>query len=524
VQKLIGLMKVSIRCQGGRYASIPQHRPTFLTFSVYALTDKEIKGEHYHLDDIPDIIEVEEEFPVGDTRRLSTQSYPQFRVILDFSNLVAGTTAFKNYVRNNLVPIVAEYFEAALKVKQPITSKWRLSSSTKSICGFKTPSALSTGVITDFYLIVSSTTSDSNWVASAGSCALASGTKRPLIGQLKFNSKFTKPAVNDPLEHEKNMYLTMHEVIHALGFAGSSFKNFVDKNGKTLSGHIKSVTLQGTKRTVLDVEPLTTKLRNHFGCSTLPGAFMEDDGGSGTAGSHFERRHFTYEAMTSGVMQGLRLSEFSLALLEGSGWYVPDYKYADPFFFGQGEGCGFLYDSCASSSFDYSDFCKVNGRSCTSSGAGGGICARDSRSDDCFYYIPMLDYSCDNPDAEDNARFPEFEVYGRGAGSRCFTGTLSKRTATSSSTSFCLKYKCSGSGLSTKLQVMLGSATVTCVKGGKIKVSGYNGEIECPDPVQFCQTIGKEHCPRNCMGKGSCVNNKCVCRSGYKGIDCAMKA
>jgi len=496
---------------------------TFLAFSVTALTEKEIKGENYFLDDIPDVIEVEEELPISDSRRLSTQSYPQLRITVDFSNLDEGSTAFKNYIKNNLVPIVAEYFEAALKVKQPITSKWKLGSSTTRICGFPTPSALLNGVTTDFYLLVSSTTADANWVASAGSCALASGTKRPLIAQLKYNSKFTTPAVDNPLEHEKNMYLTMHELIHALGFAGSSFKNFVDANGKTLTGHIKTVTLNGSDRTVLDVEPLTTKLRNHFGCSTLPGAFMENDGGSGTEGSHFERRHFTYEAMTSGVMQGLRLSEFSLAALEGSGWYVPDYDYADPFFFGQGEGCGFLYDSCSSSTFDYPDFCKVNGRSCTSSGVGGGICAKDSRSDDCFYYIPMLDYACENPDAVDNARFPTLEAFGREANSRCFTGTLSKTSSTSSSTSFCFKHTCSGSGLSTKLQVYLGSVAVTCVKGGKIKVSGYSGVIDCPDPIQFCQTVGKAYCPRNCMGKGSCVNNKCVCNSGYKGIDCAMK-
>jgi len=273
------------------------------------------------------------------------------------------------------------------------------------------------------------------------------------------------------------------------------------------------------------VEPLTSKLRAYFGCSTLQGAFLEDDGGSGTAGSHFERRHFLYEAMTSGVIQGLRLSEFSLAVMEGSGWYMPNYTYADPFFAGQGEGCGYLYTSCSSNDiYNYNEYCPTSGsRACGNVGVSGGVCSTDSRSDGCQYYIPVLDYHCQNEDAVSNARFPTLEVYGRSAGSACFNGNLTTKT-TGSQTSFCFKYNCVGSGATTTLQVYLGTGYFTCKAEGALKISNYNGQFNCPDPLTFCSTVGKKACPRNCMGRGKCVSNQCVCNTGYTGIDCAMNA
>jgi len=474
--------------------------------------------------DEPVLLDVNEAPLTNEGRRLATQTYPGLRITADYSNVIQGTAEFKNYVQKELLPPVISYFNAALAVKQPLTTALKLATTTKTICGYTVPQNLYTGITTDFHLLVSSTSDDSsNWVASAGSCVLASGSKRPMIAQMLFNLYYTKPANGDALIHEKNMYLTLHEMIHALGFTGSSFKNFIDASGKTLTGHIKTVLLDGTSRTVLDVEPLTSKLRAHFGCSSLAGAFMEDDGGSGTAGSHFERRHFLYEVMTSGVIQGLRISEFSLALLEGSGWYMPNYTYADPYYVGMGQGCGFLNTSCSSNAiFNYEEFCEASGtRVCGHVGVAGGVCSSDSRSDGCQYSIPVIEFHCEDPNAVDNARFPTREVYDRNAGSRCFNGNLTTLKKSTQST-FCFKYTCVGSGLTTQLQVNVGTTVATCKKEGPISVSGLNGQLNCPDPVAFCTTIGKKVCPRQCMGRGQCVNNQCVCNQGFTGIDCAM--
>ena len=46
---------------------------------------------------------------------------------------------------------------------------------------------------------------------------------------------------------------------------------------------------------MLTLAPLTTRLKAYFGCNDLDGAYIEQQGGSGSAGSHFERRVFMNE-------------------------------------------------------------------------------------------------------------------------------------------------------------------------------------------------------------------------------------
>jgi len=245
---------------------------------------------------------------------------------------------------------------------------------------------------------------------------------------------------------------------------------------------------------------------------------MENTGQSGTVGSHFERRQFAYEAMTSGLIIQMQLSEFTLALLESTGWYVPDYSYADAYYWGQGEGCSFLTGKCSGTSFE--EFCSSSSRQCAMTGRGGGSCATDALSDSCKWVHPVQNYDCDNVDADSYARLPSLQSFGRTAESKCFTGTLNTKSA-GSQTSFCFKYSCSGSGSSAKLTLTVGGKSVVCSKKGNVSVSGYAGVINCPDPVEYCATLGIKTCPRGCMGRGTCESGVCVCNKGYSGKDCA---
>jgi len=47
--------------------------------------------------------------------------------------------------------------------------------------------------------------------------------------------------------------------------------------------------------TYLNLPSLTSRLRTHFNCATLEGAYIENEGSSLSAGSHFERRVFFNE-------------------------------------------------------------------------------------------------------------------------------------------------------------------------------------------------------------------------------------
>jgi len=211
-------------------------------------------------------------------------------------------------------------------------------------------------------------------------------------------------------------------------------------------------------------------------------------------------------------------------LLEGSGWYVPDYSYAEPFFWGQGQGCNFLTQACSAIGSNFADFCTTTGaHSCTIPGRTGGYCDPDLRSDGCQFVHPSTSFDCESVSSEGSARLPDLQTFGRGLGSKCFTGTLTTST-TASATTFCFKPICSGSGVNTKLNIHVGTQIIACPAAGPQKVAGYNGVVNCPDPLTFCSTVGQQACPRNCMGQGICVSGVCQCNLGFSGSDCALNA
>ena len=88
----------------------------------------------------------------------------------------------------------------------------------------------------------------------------------------------------------------------------------------------------GTQTRTIDlmVTPrVVEEVRLHFNCSDLEGAELEDQGGDGTALTHWEKRIFQNEAMTGTVhTENPVYSRLTFALLEDSGWYLPNYDLA----------------------------------------------------------------------------------------------------------------------------------------------------------------------------------------------------
>ncbi len=62
--------------------------------------------------------------------------------------------------------------------------------------------------------------------------------------------------------------------------------------------------------------------RDILECGFLEGASLEDEGGYGTAVSHWDRRYFMGELMigTSSASTRVAISNLTLALAEDSGW------------------------------------------------------------------------------------------------------------------------------------------------------------------------------------------------------------
>lgn len=241
--------------------------------------------------------------------------------------------------------------------------------------------------------------------------------------------------------------------------------------------------------------------------------------------------------MTASSITEPVISEFTLALFEGSGWYKPNYNMTEPFNWGRGAGCQFLDGPCIDSQGIpyYYEFCDVTfpigcsftarRRGYCSSGAEGDIFANN-----CPYYDGVVETDCEDPTNQVHAIFSA-EKYGKS--SRCFTGTIIESDFQPAYGAFCFPtsvilllflvnfLKCDKSENGFVLKLTVGKNIVTCSRAGPIYIDGYNGELDCPSPNDFCVRANPTYCEKGCSGRGSCVNNKCKCPAGWGGVDCA---
>lgn len=211
-------------------------------------------------------------------------------------------------------------------------------------------------------------------VAYAAHCQQEAALDRPIAGHANLcpESISTKPQ-----ELETLLSTVKHEILHALGFSVSLYAFFRDEDGnprtqrkpdtgkpyldeklqlhKWSSSTIRKIVREkwsvrgGAVRREIDmmVTPrVVEEVRNHFDCPELEGAELEDQGGEGTALTHWEKRILENEAMTGTHTQNPVFSRITLALMEDSGWYKVNYSMATPLSWGKGLGCDFVMKSC----------------------------------------------------------------------------------------------------------------------------------------------------------------------------------
>lgn len=137
---------------------------------------------------------------------------------------------------------------------------------------------------------------------------------------------------------------TIHEITHVLGFSSGLYSSFLDETGTKRTEVTRAGTYRGIAGTMIVTPKLRETVSNHYNCplSSVVGMELENEGGSGSKGSHFERTLIRNEAMTASEVPNAALSKFTLSLMEDSGWYCPNYENAAPIFFGAGLGCDFL--------------------------------------------------------------------------------------------------------------------------------------------------------------------------------------
>ena len=335
----------------------------------------------------------------------------------------------------------------------------------------------------------------SSTIAAAGACLISEEDFQPFGGVLYIN-----PNINFNLRnvdyYMKNILL--HEITHVLVFSPYIFENL--HLNRTINGMSYIIS-----------KNVVTQAQKHFDCNSLIGVPLENQGGTGSAGAHWESRYMLGDYMVSTDYPDSAISDITLALFEDSGFYKVNYYSGGLFKFGKGAGCRFFNDKCVlNDEAQFKDFCDVSSKPlCSSSRAIKSSCFMGRYSSIPYKYAYFSDkniggYSSANycPVAyethPDNDYFPkhcqfgsESSNYGEklGPNSFCFMSSIVDGSSNDSDDKpVCYEIECDRSNK--KIIVKIGSSSVECPNGGGSvnAPSGMKGTIDCPEYSDLCSS------------------------------------
>ncbi|KAK4429151.1 Leishmanolysin-like peptidase [Sesamum alatum] len=340
----------------------------------------------------------------------------------------------------------------------------------------------------------------------------------------------------------------IHEVMHVLGFDPHAFAHFRDERKRRRIRVTEQAMDERLGRTVTRVvlPRVIMHSRYHYGAfsENFTGLELEDGGGRGTSGSHWEKRLLMNEIMTGSVDTRSVVSKMTLALLEDSGWYRANYSMADRLDWGRNQGTGFVTSPCNHWKGAYHcNSTHISG--CTYNREAEGYCpivsyngdlpqwaryfpqankgGQSSLADYCTYFVAYSDGSCTDTNS---ARAPD-RMLGevRGSNSRCMASSLVRSgfvRGSSTQGNGCYQHRC----INNSLEVAVDGIWKVCPEsGGPIQFPGFNGELICPAYHELCNVDlvpVSGQCPNSCYFNGDCIDGRCHCFLGFEGHDCSQ--
>lgn len=365
---------------------------------------------------------------------------------------------------------------------------------------------------------------------------------RPQVGAININFKKLPSKAQDVDSLTRDFFQTcVHETIHALGFSEHLYGKWIDRRTKMPYGYpitqIESTKYPGKTFSLIQTPKLQELVKDKFGITKFDetpdaGVELEDGGGGGTAGTHFEARTYFTELMC-GITFGIGIiSQFSLGLLHDTGWYDVNFDKTEPFAYGDYRsvlGETKPYDKFAfgppdasfpanylstedqfACSFDnsYGGMFSTDTFKCSDSGGGGGFgfdfgggsspCCRypsftdslnkgicdeeDNMLDYIPYNKPFTDMMCHDP----GSFADKTNKYKKQFGKDSYCAVLNGRMGADLG---CYKMSCSETN---ELTIYVGDTSHKCTKkGDQFLIPGVTDgtQVSCPDPKIICGNI-----------------------------------
>ena len=179
-------------------------------------------------------------------------------------------------------------------------------------------------------------------LASAGPRYMDPSTLQPIVGVVNINTRVNYTKLKSK---EYFQSIIIHEFTHILGFLESYFNDLHFIYNKTDEFGVVRYYIKSPK--VLEVA------KKYFDCQDIYGVELEESGGSGTVASHWEARILLGDYMNGVVYPEEQvISEFTLALLEDTGYYKPNYYTGGLMRYGKHKGCEFIKNRCVNSTHE----------------------------------------------------------------------------------------------------------------------------------------------------------------------------
>ena len=433
---------------------------------------------------------------IGDIqRRKLAYDYTPINIKVDMTYLKSQNILNDEKLKNleEIFEEVTGYFKAILSVQKIIIEE-DLSQYINERCGI---SKFDLGDNNFDLLILPKISEDLNKnILAAGTPCLSLKNHKPIAGIIEINKNLSLEKTNFKY-YMKN--LLFHELSHVLAFHPYFFTNL---------NLISTKNIDGQQYTYINSPKVIEKAKLHFGCDNIKGVQLENDGGSGTAGSHWDSRYMLGDYMMATDYSDIVLSDISLALFEDTGFYQVNYYTGGLFRFGKNQGCAFIAKKClynqGKNTLFPNDFCNESDKSfCSSSHISKGNCfiynKYSSISQSYRYFgdehtggLSHADY-CPvsyTPISSNNYYFPSNCRYGNngnegeifGEDSLCFESSINN----SGMKSACYKIECDQS--SKTFSIYINSKVISCPGEESVlnNPSGLNGQIKCPDYNLVC--------------------------------------
>ncbi|KAI4998145.1 hypothetical protein ZWY2020_053487 [Hordeum vulgare] len=415
-----------------------------------------------------------------------------------------------------------EWFRKALAV-EPVKGNLRLSG--YSACGqdggVQLPHAyIEDGVANaDLVLLVTTRPTTGNTLAWAVACE-RDQWGRAIAGHVNVAPRHLTA------EAETLLSATLiHEVMHVLGFDPHAFTHFRDERKRRRD----QVTVQaldeklGRMVTRVVLPRVVMHSRHHYGAfsQNFSGLELEDGGGRGTSGSHWEKRLLMNEIMTGSVDTRSVVSKMTLALLEDSGWYQANYSMAEHLDWGE------IREQSLQFPLQFMERGIPLQHNST---------IRMHIQQEAEGCCPIVSYSGDLPkwaqyfpqaNKGGQSSLADYCTYFAYSDGSCMASTLVRTGFVRGSMTQgngCYQHRCTNNSL----EVAVDGVWKSCPEsGGPVQFPGFNGDLICPAYHELCNTVPVQisgQCPKSCSFNGDCIAGTCHCFPGFHDHDCSRRS